>query len=66
MTDPAALLRKMLGAAVASARPISVISSHLPEPPAGRFIVVGAGKASAAMVQAVERHWQGPLEAMSM
>ncbi|MEP7328553.1 MAG: glycerate kinase [Betaproteobacteria bacterium] len=64
MTHPAALLRKMFDAAVASAQPNRVIASHLPEPPTGRLIVVGAGKASAAMAQAVERHWQGPLEGL--
>ena len=62
MTHPAALLRKMFDAAVASAQPMRVISAHLPEAPAGRLIVVGAGKASAAMAQAVEQHWKGPLE----
>jgi hydroxypyruvate reductase len=34
----------------------------LPEPPKGRLIVTGAGKAAAAMAQAVEQHWDGPLE----
>jgi glycerate 2-kinase len=31
----------------------------LPEPPRGRTIVVGAGKAAAAMAQALESHWEG-------
>jgi glycerate 2-kinase len=51
----------MFDAAIASAQPAVCIPPHLPEPPAGRFIVIGAGKASAAMAQAVERQWHGPL-----
>src|SRR5207237_3752929 len=37
---------------------------HLPAPPRGRTIVVGAGKAAAAMAAAVERNWAGPLEGL--
>src|SRR5699024_4802060 len=35
--------------------------SHLPARPVGRTLVVGAGKAAAAMAQAVEAHWPGQL-----
>ena len=59
-----ALLRQMFDAAVASAQPSRVIASHLPAAPAGRLIVIGAGKASAAMAQAVEQHWKGPIEGL--
>ncbi len=52
-----ALLLKMFQAAVASADPFRVISAHLPEKPKGRCIVVGAGKASAAMAAALEAAW---------
>ena len=38
--------------------------AHLPAPPKGRTIVLGAGKASAAMAKAVEDHWPGPLEGL--
>jgi glycerate 2-kinase len=51
----------MFDAAVASAQAAVCIPPHLPEPPRGRLIVVGAGKASAAMARAVEDAWQGPL-----
>ncbi|MBL8484489.1 MAG: DUF4147 domain-containing protein, partial [Rhodocyclaceae bacterium] len=51
----------MFAAAVASAQPEHCIPRHLPPPPRGRTIVIGAGKASAAMAQALERHWPGPL-----
>jgi glycerate 2-kinase len=59
-----ALLRSMFDAAIASAQPAVCIPPYLPKPPAGRFIVVGAGKASAAMAQAVERQWPGPLSGL--
>ena len=36
----------------------------LPSPPAGRTVVVGAGKAAAAMARAVERRWPGPLSGL--
>ncbi|MFI4888718.1 MAG: DUF4147 domain-containing protein, partial [Burkholderiales bacterium] len=51
----------MFDAAVASAQPAHALPAHLPEPPRGRTIVVGAGKASAAMARALEDHWRGPL-----
>ena len=61
--DPAALLRQLFDAAVASAQPALCVPPHLPDPARvrGRLIVIGAGKASAAMAQAVENHWPGPL-----
>ena len=62
--DPRALLRQMFDAAVASAQPALCLPAHLPEPPKGRTIVIGAGKASAAMARALEDHWPGPLEGL--
>ncbi len=62
--DPRALLRRMFDAAVASAQPALCLPAHLPEPPRGRTIVIGAGKASAAMARALEDHWPGPLEGL--
>ncbi|HSZ09437.1 MAG TPA: glycerate kinase [Steroidobacteraceae bacterium] len=66
MLPPAAkdLLRRMFDAAIASAQPDVCIPPHLPAAPRGRLIVVGAGKASAAMARAVEEHWQGPLSGL--
>jgi glycerate 2-kinase len=55
--DAKALLRRLFDAAVRSADPRVVLARHLPEPPRGRCIVVGAGKASALMAQAVEAAW---------
>ena len=63
--DPRQLLRRMFDAAVASAQPALVLPPQLPAtPPRGRLIVIGAGKASAAMARAVEDHWAGPLEGL--
>lgn len=56
-TDRKSLLLSMFRAAIASADPAQVIAPHLPERPSGRCIVVGAGKASAAMARAVEQAW---------
>lgn len=58
------LLRAMFDAAVAAAQPARCLPPHLPPPPKGRTIVIGAGKASAAMARALEDHWAGPLEGL--
>src|SRR5690554_798421 len=58
----AQLLRHLFDAAVARADPLRVVPPNLPEPPRGRTIVVGAGKAAAAMAKAVKDHWRGPIE----
>jgi glycerate 2-kinase len=55
------LLRRMFDAAIASAQAAICIPPHLPAAPRGRLIVVGAGKAAAAMARAVEDNWPGPL-----
>jgi glycerate 2-kinase len=58
------LLRRMFAAAVAAAQPSAVLAQHLPARPRGRTIVIGAGKASAAMAAALEAQWDGPLEGL--
>ena len=58
------LLRARFDAAVASAQPARCLPPHLPPPPRGRTIVIGAGKASAAMARAFEDHWPGALEGL--
>jgi glycerate 2-kinase len=66
--QPRMLLRAMFDAAVASAQPALCVPPHVPtaaEVGEGRLIVVGAGKASAAMARAVEDHWTGAPEALS-
>ena len=57
--DPRALLRELFRAAVDAATPARVLKRHLPPPPKGRTVVVGAGKAAAAMAEAVEQAWSG-------
>ena len=61
---PRALLQAMFQAAIEAAQPSHCIPPHLPPAPQGRLIVIGAGKASAAMAQAVERYWPGPLSGL--
>lgn len=51
------LLRRLFDAAVASADPRIAVLKHLPEKPAGRCVVVGAGKASAEMAAALDAAW---------
>ena len=54
----------MFDAAIASAQPALCVPRHLPPAPRGRLLVVGAGKASAAMAQAVEQHWPSRLSGL--
>jgi glycerate 2-kinase len=61
---PRAVLEAMFKAAIASAQPSVCVPKHLPGAPRGRVVVVGAGKASAAMAQAVEREWRGALSGL--
>lgn len=61
------LLRRLFDAAIASAQPARCVPAHLPRPDelgSGRLVVIGAGKASAAMARAVEDHWAGPLSGL--
>ena len=54
------LLRRLFDAAIAEkAEPAKIVPRHLPSLPKGRTVVVGAGKASAAMARAVEQNWRG-------
>jgi hydroxypyruvate reductase len=58
------LLRAMFQAAVNAAAPAMCVPPHLPPRPIGRTIVVGAGKAAAAMAAVVEAHWNAPLQGL--
>ena len=60
--DPKAFLRGLFDQAVRAADPLFAVPPFLPEPPKGRTVVVGLGKAAAVMAQAVERNWPGPIE----
>ena len=57
-------LRSMFDAAVAAAMPLQCVPQNLPAKPKGRTLVVGTGKASAAMAQAFENTWNGPVEGL--
>jgi len=64
MKDRRPLLRAMFDAGIAAVSADLAIPPHLPRPPKGRTVVVGAGKGAAAMARAVERHWPGALEGL--
>ncbi|MEE8279163.1 MAG: DUF4147 domain-containing protein, partial [Alphaproteobacteria bacterium] len=64
MKESARILRSVFDAALEAADPMRCIPPHLPKPPKGRTVVVGAGKVSAAMARAVEMHWSGPLSGL--
>ena len=57
LSDPRALLRHLYDVAVARALPGRVLAAHLPPPPKGRTLVLGAGKAGGSMAQALEAAW---------
>jgi glycerate 2-kinase len=57
-------LRSMFDAAVAAAMPQQCVPQNLPAKPEGRTLVVGTGKASAAMAQVFEKAWNGPVEGL--
>lgn len=61
---PSTLLRELFAAAVAAAKPERALPPHLPPAPRGRTVVVGAGKASAAMARVLEENWRGPLSGL--
>lgn len=64
--DARALLRDLFDAALAAARPATCLAPYIAklQPPKGRTVVIGAGKASAAMARAVEDQWPHPLEGL--
>lgn len=59
----AGLLRGLFDRAVEVADPMRMMPAHLPPKPPGRVVVIGAGKASARMAEAVESVW-GPCEGL--
>jgi hydroxypyruvate reductase len=60
------LLLESFQAAVAAVDPLQIVPQHLPQPPQGRTLVIGAGKAAASMALAVEQHWpaDAPLDGL--
>ena len=63
-TAPRELLAHLFAHAVRAADPVACVPRHLPQPPGGRTLVVGAGKAAAAMARAVEDNWPGGLSGL--
>lgn len=63
---PRELLLGSFQAALAAADSLKIVGAHLPAPPKGRTLVVGAGKAAASMALAVEQHWpaNAPLDGL--
>jgi len=57
-------LRELFDAALAAADPSQALDGRIPAPVRGRTVVVGAGKASAAMARAFEAAWPGPLKGL--
>ena len=64
--DPIAFLKSLYDAAVRRAMPLHSMAAHLPPPPKGRTLVLGAGKAAGAMVHALEALWppEAPLSGL--
>ena len=56
--DPVTWLRTLADIAICAVHPDSLVPDLLPDPPPGRTVVVGAGKAAAAMAKALEGAWQ--------
>lgn len=63
MQDPHTFLRRLFDRAVAVADPMQSLAAYLPDRPVDRLVVIGAGKASARMAEAVEAAW-GPCEGL--
>jgi hydroxypyruvate reductase len=60
--DDIALLTELFDTAVAAADPAEALKGHLPDPPKGRTVVIGAGKGAAQLAHAFEAAWDGPVE----
>jgi glycerate 2-kinase len=63
ISDPKTFLRNLFDRAVEVADPMRSLARFLPEKPPGRVVVIGAGKASARMAEAVEAVW-GPCDGL--
>ncbi|MBB4819020.1 hydroxypyruvate reductase [Pseudomonas alcaligenes] len=62
--DPQSLLRDLFATAIDAAHPRQVLADHLPADRSGRVIVIGAGKAAAAMAEVIEQEWQGEISGL--
>ena len=64
MLEPRSFLRVLFDAALAAASASACMPRWTPEKPGGRVLVVGAGKAAAAMAAELEALWGEPLEGL--
>lgn len=64
MGSPDQFLRSLFEAAIAAGSPEHCLRQALPDPPRGRTVVLGAGKAAASMARTVEQNWPAPLEGL--
>lgn len=64
MDSDRTLLERLFSEAVSKAQPALAVARHLPAPPKGRTIVIGAGKASAQMARAFEQAWPGEISGL--
>ncbi|WP_068830702.1 glycerate kinase type-2 family protein [Pseudomonas sp. BMS12] len=62
--DPQRLLRDLFATAIAAAHPDQVLADYLPADRSGKVVVIGAGKAAAAMAAVIEREWQGEVSGL--
>ncbi len=62
ISDDKRFLTELFHSAVAAADPQKALSAHLPIPPRGRTVVIGAGKGVAQLASAFERLWDAPVE----
>ena len=62
--DPKDFLLNLFNSAIAAAHPSNTLVQHLPSDTSRAAIVIGAGKAAAAMATQLEQHWQGPLSGL--
>jgi hydroxypyruvate reductase len=62
MFEPRQFLRSLFDTAVAAATPENCMRAWVPAKPAGRVVIIGAGKAAASMAKELEDQWSGPLE----
>ena len=55
---------RLFASAIDAAHPRQVLADHLPADRSGRVIVIGAGKAAAAMAEVIEQEWQGEVSGL--
>ena len=57
-------MREIFDTAVRAVSPEALFEDCMPEPPAGKTLVIGAGKAAASMAHAFEKRWHEPVSGL--